>query len=590
MVKKLLLLIEWMTNSLFSEFPFFLFVYALLWQNTLFAVKECYVGDIILYSVLSVFHAFLFTAFVYICRWKFIKVLLCIIFLISCIANIFLRIRFSSNISPSVIQLMMETNNQESREFLDNYLLNYSSVCFLLLFLFMIVIYAIVEKVYRKKHAIHRHWLISILIFVFIGGCVSCVHYISMFNCKNVIELDYWIEERGAKAMDNFSNIVYCIYDVCLCNAETVKAVNATSLAYTKNSTCSETDTLNVVLVVGESYIKWHAGIYGYENETTPYLDKELRKGNLFLFQDVISPYNLTSKTLRNVFSTNSCSLGENWSDYPFFPMLFRQAGYEVTFWDNQYDPLSREGFDFSLNSYLHNSQISEMTYSATNNMKKAIDGDLVDDFFSNDECRKGRLRFSIFHLMGQHVAYYNRFPHGGLFDYFNADSIRRNDSYLNQEKRQLIADYDNATRYNDYVIYSIIQHYRQENSVIVYFSDHGEEVYDYQDFSGRNWKEPLSNDLLRFQFEVPFIIWCSDTYIKNNPKTISQIKSALCKPLMLDNVCHLMMHLGQITSTYYHPERDVLNDNYICPPRIVNDKYNVEDVRKESSIKYIIH
>ena len=58
----------------------------------------------------------------------------------------------------------------------------------------------------------------------------------------------------------------------------------------------------------------------------------------------------------------------------------------------------------------------------------------------------------------------------------------------------------------------------------------------------------------------------------------------------MLDNVCHLMMHLGQITSIYYHSERDVLNGNYNCPPRIVNDKYNVEDVRKESSIKHLFH
>lgn len=46
---------------------------------------------------------------------------------------------------------------------------------------------------------------------------------------------------------------------------------------------------------------------------------------------------------------------------------------------------------------------------------------------------------------------------------------------------RQAIAEYDNATCYNDALIGEVISHYRHANAVIVYLSDHGEETYDWR-------------------------------------------------------------------------------------------------------------
>lgn len=580
---------DWLTRSLFTEYPFFFFTAAILWQNTLFALSEWSFLGVTQYTFLALFYAYVLTVLIYLCHLKWFKVLLYAINIVVCFINVYLRFRLSSNISPNVLQLVMETNSQEASEFMDDYVWNTSTLWLLgLLFVAITVIIFAEKKRYVSSESCYLKWkwrLLPLPFTILLGGCISFYAFTGMFKCNNVIEVDHWIAIHGAKVMDNCSNVVYSVFDIYLCNKEVTKAVESTNLVLTTNTTCDVEESLNVVLVVGEAFIKWHASVYGYVNNTTPYMQQEQRNGNMFVFQDVVSPYNFTSKTLRNVFSTNCNSLGESWSDYPFFPTLFRQAGYEVTFWDNQYNPMSREGFDFTLNSYLHNHIISSMTYTATNHRNLELDGELVDDFISSEKSRKCSLLLSIFHLMGQHVAYYNRFPHGGNFDYFNADSIRRNDSYLNREKRQLIADYDNATRYNDYVLHSIIQHYREENTVLVYFSDHGEEVYDYQDFFGRNWKEPPSYDLLRYQFEVPFMIWCSDMYKENNPDVIEQLKHAIFRPLMLDNVCHLLFHLGKIQTKYYHKERDVLDDDYICPPRIVNDKYDVEDIKNNKGI-----
>ena len=60
---------------------------------------------------------------------------------------------------------------------------------------------------------------------------------------------------------------------------------------------------------------------------------------------------------------------------------------------------------------------------------------------------------------------------------------------------------------------------YRNKNAVVVYFSDHGEEIYDYRDQRGRHVSYAPSADMLRHQNEVPFVIWCSDRYKQLHPR-----------------------------------------------------------------------
>ena len=53
---------------------------------------------------------------------------------------------------------------------------------------------------------------------------------------------------------------------------------------------CQDVDSVDLILVIGESYIKSHAGIYGYRLNTTPCMEQEMNRGNLFAFDDVLSP------------------------------------------------------------------------------------------------------------------------------------------------------------------------------------------------------------------------------------------------------------------------------------------------------------
>ena len=68
--------------------------------------------------------------------------------------------------------------------------------------------------------------------------------------------------------------------------------------------------------------------------------------------------------------------------------------------------------------------------------------------------------------------------------------------------------------------------------------------------------------------YEIPFMIWCSDKYKENHADIVKSIQKSVDKPLMSDNLCHLLMRLGGVKSVYYHESRDVLSPQYNCPPR----------------------
>lgn len=105
----------------------------------------------------------------------------------------------------------------------------------------------------------------------------------------------------------------------------------------------------NIVLIIGESYNRHHAGLYGYHKDTTPRQEARAQKGELIPFSDVVAPWNLTSFVFKALFSLYTVGDKGEWCDYPLFPELFRKAGYHVTFLTNQFLPQAKEAvYDFS--------------------------------------------------------------------------------------------------------------------------------------------------------------------------------------------------------------------------------------------------
>ncbi len=209
------------------------------------------------------------------------------------------------------------------------------------------------------------------------------------------------------------------------------------------------------------------------------------------------------------------------------------------------------------------------MCYNMTNNTIYKFDEEMIVDYEYHSTLQKGgKRKLVLFHLNGQHVPYAIRYPQTPENIYFTADSIKRTETWMTREKRQTIAEYDNATRYNDRMIQRIINNFANQNSVVVYLSDHGEEVYDYRDNIGRTPASKGMEELWeKYIIEIPFMVWCSDTYQQKHPEMVKRLKFAANRPFTIDNLCQMMFHLGSIQTEYYHAERDVLSDEYVYKP-----------------------
>ena len=530
-------------------------------------------------------HAYMLAAVVTFSKSKVVKALAYIVIYVLFTTEITLEWVFGMNISPNVIMLFVETNARESKEFLESMLDKPQLWQVPLCVAGMIVLNIIVEKNRLRvnqwcKGPKTTKVLRGIAIILLVGGVIFSYNYVKLFLCDEMNEVDEW-RSHMRNPDDLVTKVVVSFYDMSIAEKEMSRVITLAEQVEALPQSASN-DSLNVIVVIGESYIREHAALYGYPLQTTPFLSHEQKEGRLFVFTDMVSPYNQTTRVIRNLLSCNSLGHHEDWSSAPPFTAIYKKNGYHVTMYDNQKNFDMGFVFAYSLNTYLYHPQIMKACYHETNDSTFEFDGQMVDDYQKRQTPSAKRL--VLFHLLGQHVGFEYRYPKN--FAYFNEDSLSfRKEPWLTKDMREDIVHYDNATRYNDHVLQQIIGLYEQQNTIVVYLSDHGEEVYDYRENSGRDdWgmgSDP--RQVLRWQYMVPFVVWCSDKYAATHPDIIKQLQNATSRPAMLDNVCQLLFHLSDLKTPYYNKTRDVLSSDYVCPKRILNESIDCDSLKKST-------
>lgn len=494
----------------------------------------------------------------------------------------FLLQNFSLKISPTCLVLLAETTDNEASEFINQYVLSNTAIPTIkmtTMFLILIVVFEILWKIIKSKISyiplVLKRLLTIFISFILIGGGVYTIYSsIQVYKIESPDQLvHYAIPDNPISSIYNSIMIVNKM-EKCVTDAITLN-----KSIYKENTACiTNPDSLNIVVVIGESYIKHHCQLYGYPLKTTPYLFEEVQNNNLFVFNDVISSSNQTSNVIKNILCCNNSCDGESWHKRPYAPTIFKSAGYNIYYWSNQHNFSQLATFSFTLNSFLYNPQICDISYTKCNNISYNFDEDIVKSFSDSINYRSNRHNLIMLHLNGQHHDVKERFPHD-RFKHFNADSIKRKEAYIGHTEKEYIADYDNATLYNDYVLYNIIEEFRNSNSIIIYLSDHGDEVYDYRKQKGRD-QGPLTPLKLKYQYEIPFMVWCSDIYKEKYPEMVNAIKNAINRPFISDNLCNMLFNIAGIETPYYRESLDLISPNYKCKKRILNNKYVYEDIR----------
>ncbi len=567
-------------NFILDEFPFIVIFTSCLVFNTLKDSLLNWGGasNLKYYSL-----AFLLSViFSYIARkHKIIKVLFYLIIIAIFAINMFLWKVVGTPISPLIFQLIAETNGRESAEFIKAFAFSKGAFITYISVIFLTAFIVFIEKKWKKikeKEWLQKRYTTAILgclsAFLVLTGIYNTKIYYTLCQCQTYADFNKLVTENPSFPMDSFTSIVYCIHALNATKNEIKIAVNLAKDTYRQPVADDVNDSINIIYILGESFIKSHASLYGYKLKTTSFMDAEQKKGNLVAFSDVVAPFNATTLVEKNTFCCNSLSDGEEWCKTPYFPILFKKAGYNVTMWDIQRDYRKDAFYTFLANSFIYNKEIQKHAYSYTSDKSFLYDGDLVDDFFKSKASRLEKKNLLIFHLLGQHISAKERYPHTKQFSKFSYKDINRNESYMTQDKKQEIAEYDNATLYNDYVIKKIAERYADKTTVMIYFSDHGEEIYDYRDSKGRNaGSSGVTPNLVKYQYEIPFVIWFSNPFMEKYPNLVKSIRESKDKPFMTDNVCQILFHIVGMKTKWYKADRDLISPHYVAKKRIVAGK-----------------
>jgi len=500
------------------------------------------------------------------------------------IVDSYCYVRLGSQFNPTMVMLMSETNSDETWEFFEAYVFNLDTLIVVVKYLaysLAFILYYIIYKRFVKK-TITRKIKIGIsffLLVLFYSGLAYSFNNVedmfeyrgSLFSQNSISKIEqeygrYFFPPRCTPV----PRVIASFYIQHLADEEVrvlekrVNNVNVDSCDFTSQK---------IVFVIGESYNRNHAQLYGYDKRTTPYLSSLARRKRLFVFDDVLAYWNITSYVFKSFMSTHSVEQEGDWINGVLFPVLFKKAGYHVDFLTNEFSYQKNQEFcDFSGGFFLNSQKLNTAMFDCRNPEKYKYDDGILE-FYDSMPKHDYENQFIMFHLYGQHMIYNQRFPLSRKkYTYHDYE-----DSTMTLRDKMIVASYDNATLYNDSIVGEIIRRFQDDDAIVIYMPDHGEEVYTETGLFGRT-QDDVTPAYARQEYRIPFVIWCSQKYRKAHPKIIRQIRQAVHKPFMTDDISHVLLYLAGIHCKEYDDTRNLLSPNFNTKrPRLLRGRVDYD-------------
>lgn len=441
------------------------------------------------------------------------------------LVDYYLLYQFGKVVDMSIIDTVLVTNTREAEEFVSAY---FSPMVVVLLFCILLV--NVVAYVVARLLGKHVMSVAVVRQCALLGGAFLVVNVALILFFKTSVHISTPMHHSIARVLWEYGRVTHeshigNLLHVC----QEVKAVR------------KHEGSLKMIVIIGESHSWYHTSLYDYDKQTYPLMKDRESNGELFVFKNAVTTNDVTALVMGSVFSLDSMGIGFN--ECPVFPAVFKAAGFRTALYDNEY--LADESLYLMTNSGLSN-----ILYDQRNTHYYDYDGDLIKDInLTNDS-----LALYILHLTGQHVKYSKRYPPS--FAKFKASDY--GGPYSDRQKND-IAAYDNACLYNDYIIDQVIKMFEDDNAVCVYFSDHGEEVYEVRDYIGHGTAKYTPD--MRYQLRVPLWVWLSEKYRNQYPQVVDKLRKALDLHVKSDDIPFFLIDLADIDTEWMKPDRSFITD-----------------------------
>ncbi|MFS1539912.1 MAG: phosphoethanolamine transferase CptA [Candidatus Phlomobacter fragariae] len=523
--------------------------------------------DSLLYSTVWIIPALLFSRHI-----KLVAAIIGIILWLSSAVALAYYIVYGQQFSQSVMFIMFETNTQEASEFLTQYLS--IKVIATLLTYTLIAIF-----LWRRIKPVHISISAKVILTTIIIGILFGAPFYKKVIKSNgdLDDLMPYLNTRMAYAAPWQFISSYFLYQNQLNNMEAILTNNAKIPALKNLIDNNGATPRTLVLVIGESTSRGRMSLYGYGRKTTPQLEalKVQYPNNFKVFTDVVTSRPYTIEVLQQALTFAHQLQPELYKTAPSLMNMMKQAGYK-TFWITNQQTITQR--NTMLTAF---SRQTDKQYYLNNDMAQSsrqYDTSVLTPFLEvlKDPAKK---KFIIVHLLGTHMKYTYRYPKDqGILDN-KTDTIPTN---LSKSEQADYNDYDKAQHFNDKVVATLIKDFAasNENGFLVYFSDHGEEVFDTppHHILGRNEAAPT-----RPMYEIPFIIWQSPQWINTHQHHLDNMVN---RPYSIMHLIHTWSDLAGLKYDGFDASKSVINKDFQPSPRYIADPYNKQPLKTYDQLK----
>lgn len=401
------------------------------------------------------------------------------------------------SVTNSLIQIVLETKPSIAVDLI--------SVQYLLFIFCIVVVLILLNKVYSKISPMKLN--LPFILLAFISMCSysyienkrvntlrSRLPYNVLFGFKDYFETDTYVLNKPPKQV-----------------------------------TCSK-DSLNIVLVLGESVRADHLQINGYYRKNMPLLSN---KANLVSFNNIYTPHTYTASSLPRMISNASVDDTKINAVTSVFD-VFKTCGY-YTVW------IGNQELESSYESIVRTNKKVVLIDSLRSvfSFNKALDEETLKPFktlYSNN-LKQGLYTI---HMMGSHWWYESRYTqkfrkYTPVIDSKHVPSLSKN---------QIINSYDNTIIYLDNFLNEVIsiQESLNNNSIMIYISDHGEALGEEGKWLHAQNVESIKNPAM--------LVWYSNKFKEKYPSEVQAL---------LKNRNHKFT-----TDILYHSLLDIIDANKI--------------------------
>ncbi|MFN8255116.1 MAG: phosphoethanolamine transferase [Bacteroidales bacterium] len=468
-------------------------------------------------------------------KWRlFFAVSVYLLFTISALVENSYYMMYRNTINMSVIYILMETNSNETAEFLRVYF----RYIYLVVILMVIPLFIIVPFFFKWNkefkpapfHLKSKESFIKIIIVLVVVSTIG-LFQLQKYNLVYTTMKGFFQYRKEMKRYEKYSY-----------TAEGGKFTGVSGKYSGKEI---------YVLVIGESANRDHLNLYGYERKTNPYLAQI--NNELVVYKDIISPFANTISSLPLVLSPGNYENPDARFD-GVITQLFNHAHFE-TYWLSNQEPL---GLRETYITKIAKSCKQRFFMNTMSNREKAPYDSILFHPMQRILNQPFEKKFIIVHLLGSHVDYIERYP--SSFNKFSNIPVTKLKS---PEAYKTINEYDNSILYTDFVVSKIIEMVKLKDarSFVLYFSDHGEDVYETSDKSYH-----ADGIKSRFMYEIPFVLWTSEKFMKTADSLVFEPH----RPFMTDDLIYGISNLAGIYFNEFQPGRSIFNKEFKHRKRLI--------------------